>query len=83
MRQNPQTARVASRNKSRGSVIAIVIVAIMAFLVIGVGVGWVGHEGTMTAPRREFQRLPRSAGRGLTGRGLIPLSGRRGEIFRC
>ena len=39
MRQNPQTTRVASRNKSRGSVIAIVIVAIMAFLVIGVGVG--------------------------------------------
>ena len=39
MRQNPQTALVASRNKSRGSVIAIVIVAIMAFLVIGVGVG--------------------------------------------
>ena len=39
MRQNPQAAEVASRNKSRGSVIAIVIVAIMAFLVIGIGVG--------------------------------------------
>ena len=39
MRQNPQTAGIASRNKSRGSVIAIVVVAIMAFLVIGVGVG--------------------------------------------
>jgi penicillin-binding protein 1A len=39
MKQNSTTARKAILNNSRGSITAIVIIGIMAFLVIGIGVG--------------------------------------------
>ena len=39
MSQNQQTVCKKSRNSSRGSVTAIIIVGIMAFVVIGIGVG--------------------------------------------